>query len=97
MTNSKPSPLITAAPWMSASLATLVGIPNAAPRGVCKSKFFQALIISGSFGPSLTRRTNDGTITTMPFLTKPGKPTLARCALGNGLTKSATTWEKPAG
>ena len=74
-----------------------MGIPKAFVIGVCKSKFFQALTNSGSFGPSLTKREREGTIITMPFRTKPGKPTLARCALGKTFTKSATTWEKPEG
>ena len=68
-----------------------MGIPNAFAIGVCKSKFFQELTNSGSFGPSLTNLEREGTITTIPFRTNPGKPTLARCALGKTFTKSETT------
>ncbi len=85
--NSRPSPLITAAPWISASLATLVGMPNDLVSSVLRSKCDHSSSRRPSTslpGPSLVEKC--GAESTRPALTIPGKPTDARSALGNGAT-----------
>ncbi len=83
---------------MSASLATLVGIPNAPVRTDARSNLDHSLTRPASGGlpgpRSVARCEADST---MPPRTMPGKPTEARWALGSGPTNLASTATRRSG